>query len=185
MRILVINGYDVIGGAAIAAYRLCKGLQRFYNNVEILFAVGQKKSNDPMVFKTRKNEAEYYIEKCIDIVTNRLGLQYFWFPFSTKALLEQTNRFKPQIIYLRNIHGGYFKTSLIKDLSKNAPIVWTLSDMWSFTGHCAHTFGNMSWKYMESGCPDNNIYPAIGINTGKLPERLLAMPCNMLYFGKR
>ena len=39
--------------------------------------------------------------------------------------------------------------------------------MWSFTGHCAHSFGNMALKQMESGCPDLNIYPAIGINTDK------------------
>ena len=167
LRILTINAYDIIGGSAIAAYRLCKGLERFYNDVEIFFIVGQKGSYDPKVYCTRKRKIESYLEGTINNITNRFGLQYLWFPFSTKALLRHANKLKPDIIYLRNIHGGYFKTSLIKNLSTLAPIVWTLSDMWSFTGHCAHSFGNMSWKQMESGCSDLNIYPAIGLDTGK------------------
>ena len=167
MRILTINANDIAGGSAIAAYRLCKGLERFYNDIEIFFVVGQKGSYDQKIFSTRKRKIESYLEGIIDNITNRFGLQYFWFPFSTKALLLHANQLKPDIIYLRNIHGGYFKTSLIKKLSNLAPITWTLSDMWSFTGHCAHSFGNMAWKQMESGCPDLNIYPAIGLDTGK------------------
>ena len=167
MRILLINAEDVNGGAAVAAYRLSKGLERFYDDIEIFLAVGTKWSHDPRVFPTRQKGLQRIIENGLDICTNRLGLQYFCFPFSTSTLLRLARKLKPDIFYLRNIHGGYFKTSLIKDLTKMAPIVWTLSDMWSFTGHCAHSFGDMSWKYMKGGCPDVNIYPPIGINTGR------------------
>jgi len=167
MRILVINQSDLSGGAAIAAFRLCKGLERLYGDVETFFLVGLKISSEPNVFCTRKNFVEHYIEMLVNRVTNMLGFQYFWFPFSTKRILQHVKKVKPHIIYLCNIHGGYFKTSLLKNLSSFAPIVWTLSDMWSFTGHCAHSFGDMSWKRLESGCPDRKIYPAIGIDTGK------------------
>ena len=167
MRILVINQSDLSGGAAIAASRLCKGLEQLYGDVETFFSVGLKLSSDPNVFCTRKNFVEQYVEMLVNRVTSMLGLQYFWFPFSTTRILRQVRKVKPHIIYLRNIHGGYFKTSLLKNLSSFAPIVWTLSDMWSFTGHCAHSFGDMSWNRLESGCPDRKIYPAIGINTGK------------------
>ena len=167
MRVLVINTNDIVGGSAIAAYRLCKGLELFYNNVEFYFVVGNKRGNDSNVFCTRKKMREFWTERLLDKYTNKLGLQYFWFPYSSKSILYHVKKLAPDIIYLRNIHGGFFKTSLITKLSILAPIVWTLSDMWSFTGHCAHSFGDMSWKYMESGCPDLSIYPAIGINTGK------------------
>lgn len=167
MRILVINTNDIVGGSAIAAYRLCKGLESFYNSVEIYFVVGNKRSSDTNVFCTRKKAREFWIERLLNKYTNKWGLQYFWFPYSSKAISYHVKKLAPDIIYLRNIHGGYFKTSLINKLSKLAPIVWTLSDMWSFTGHCAHSFGNMAWKQMESGCPDLNIYPTIGLDTGK------------------
>jgi glycosyltransferase involved in cell wall biosynthesis len=167
LKILTINAYDIDGGSAIAAYRLCKGLERYYDDLEIHFMVGKKKSFDPKIYCTREKRIEDYIEKVIDNITNRFGFQYFCFPFSTKAILKHVYKLNPDIIYLRNIHGGYFKTSLIYKLNKFAPIVWTLSDMWSFTGHCAHSFGNMDWKQMKSGCPDLDIFPSIGLDTGK------------------
>ena len=165
MRILIINHADVQGGSAIAAYRLSKGLQR-HHGVESYFMVGVKKTADPNVFCTRKSQNEYYIEFALDRLTNALGLQYQFFPFSTRAILKKAEELKPDLIYLRNTHGGYFKTSLISKLSRIAPVAWTLSDMWSFTGNCAHAFGDDSWKRM-GGCKDKSIYPAIGLNTGK------------------
>lgn len=167
MRILVINSTDKIGGSAITSYRLCKGLKKFYDDVETFFSVGIKSTWDPNVLCTRNRGYEKYIERILDSLTNKFGFQYYWFPFSSKTLLQHLKTIQPDIVYLRNIHGGYFDTSLIKKLSKQAPIVWTLSDMWSFTGHCAHSFGDMSWKNMDCGCPDKSIYPAIGRDTGK------------------
>ena len=167
MKILVINLTDKIGGSAITTYRLCKSLEQFYDDIETFFAVGIKSTWDPKVFCTRTRGYERYIEKILDNVTNRFGFQYCWFPFSSKNILQRLQAIQPDIVYLRNIHGGYFDTSLIEKLSKQAPIVWTLSDMWSFTGHCAHSFGDMSWKNLDCGCPDKSIFPAIGRNTGK------------------
>ena len=167
MKILVINTWDIAGGSGIAAYRLCNGIERFHIDAEFFFAVGYKQSNDPRVFCTRKNLKQQLFERLIDRYTNKLGLQYIWFPFSSRAILKLARDLCPDVFYLRNIHGGYFNTALISKLSKMAPIVWTLSDMWSFTGHCAHSFGEMSWREMKSGCPDKRVYPAIGIDTGK------------------
>jgi glycosyltransferase involved in cell wall biosynthesis len=167
MRILAINASDITGGSAITGYRLCKSLERLFDSVEAFFVVGQKGSKDPKVFCTKKNLKQHYFERNIDKYTNKLGLQYFWFPFSSRMLLNLARELKPDIFYLRNIHGGYFDTSLIKRLSKYAPIVWTLSDMWSFTGNCIYSYENMAWKYMESGCSDIHSYPAIGMDTGK------------------
>jgi glycosyltransferase involved in cell wall biosynthesis len=67
---------------------------------------------------------------------------------------------------LHNIHGGYFKTSLIKELSKYAPIVWTLHDMWAFTANAAYTLGDDSWKSLKAGPSERKYFPQIGINTG-------------------
>lgn len=165
MKILIINAADIMGGSALAAYRLSKGLQK-YHGVESYFLVGVKRTADKNIFCTRRSQNEYYFEFALDRITNALGLQYQWFPFSSKTILKNAKELGPDLIYLRNIHGGYFQISLIKKLSQIAPIAWTLSDMWSFTGNCAHTFGDESWKYIK-GCRDNKIYPAIGINTGR------------------
>jgi glycosyltransferase involved in cell wall biosynthesis len=167
MKVLFINTTDISGGAAIAAYRLAKGLKS-YCSTNNYFLVAEKKSQDKNVFQTTANQLQRFTERIVGKITNIFGMQYQWFPFSTNTILKATLDLKPDIISLHNTHGNYFKTSLIKELSKLAPIVWTLHDMWSFTGNPAHTFGDESWKFMESPKNYKHIPPSIGINTGKL-----------------
>lgn len=164
MKILFINTSDISGGAAIAAYRLSKGLKKYYNT-DNYFIVGNKRTKDLNIFCTRENRYKKIIEVLINKILNKLGLQYLYFPFSTKAILKKAEELKPDIISLHNTHGWCFKTSLIMDLSKIAPIVWTLHDMWSFTGHCAYSFGCKKWQEKCYDCPSLNLYPSININT--------------------
>lgn len=165
MKILFINISDIIGGAAIAARRLGRGLEK-YHNTENFFVVRNKKSSDRNVFPTRKNQFEQTAERWFNIFSNMLGLQYQYLPFSPRVILQKTREIKPDIISLHNTLGGYFTTRLISELSKAAPIVWTLHDMWAFTGNAAHTFGDTSWMQMKNSPSNTRIFPSIGINTG-------------------
>jgi glycosyltransferase involved in cell wall biosynthesis len=165
VKILFINSQDISGGAAIAASRLATGLRRHYQT-ENYFLVGKKSSYDQLTFQTTTNEYQTYVERLIDMAFNRLGLLYQCFPFSSPNILKMAREIKPDVISLHNTHGGYFKTSLIRELSDIAPVVWTLHDMWSFTGNPAHTFGDESWRLMKNPPQYASTYPAIGINTG-------------------
>lgn len=166
MKILFINKYDTNGGAAIAAWRLHEALQKEYHT-QNAFLVGIKRSGYDFVHETRKKGVENMLEKGINFLLNQLGLQYIWFPFSTNNILKFAYSFKPDIIALQNIHGGYFDTTLIKKLSGIAPIVWTLHDMWAFTGNAAYTFGDESWKQMRGGKKEHKHFPPTGFNNGK------------------
>ena len=165
MKILFINKYDVTGGAGIAATRLAKGLGKFYQT-ENYFLVGIKRSNFNNVFETRKSGIQNTIERGTNLIFSLAGLQYKWFPFSTKTILEKAKEISPDVISLHNLHGGYFKTSLLIELSKIAPLYWTLHDMWAFTTNAAHTFGDESWKKLKAGKGENKRFPWIGLNTG-------------------
>ena len=59
---------------------------------------------------------------------------------ATKKLIRRIEEIKPDIIHLHNIHGYYLNYKILFNYLKttNIPIVWTLHDCWSFTGHCAH-----------------------------------------------
>ena len=164
MKILFINTYDNFGGAAIAAWRLSKGLKKYYSTRNI-FIVGNKKSEESNVFATTPSKIHWGIERIIDRITNKLGLQYQWFPFSRKTILKISKETKPDIISLHNSHGGYFEISLLKKLSKIAPIVWTLHDMWCFTGHCTHAYDCQKWQKGCGDCPALEQYPKIGRDT--------------------
>lgn len=83
---------------------------------------------------------------------------------ATMMFVEEIERISPDIIHLHNIHGYYLNYSILfKYLSEaNIPIVWTLHDCWSFTGHCPYfDFVNCDkWKYQCSNCIQRKKYPA-------------------------
>jgi glycosyltransferase involved in cell wall biosynthesis len=171
MRILFINAFESTGGAAKIASRLMKGLAEYYGT-ENHYLVRYKKSSDNKTQTTVSTFFEKAIERSLGKVTDLIGMQYLFYPFSSKKILQYAREIQPDIISLHNTHGGYFATPLLSKLSKIAPVVWTLHDMWSFTGNAAHTFGNTSWKQLKNDPHLRKIEPAIGINTG---ARLLRM----------
>ena len=82
----------------------------------------------------------------------------------TKRLISELDRIKPDIIHLHNIHGYYLNyKKLFNYLQKvNIPVVWTLHDCWSMTGHCTH-FESAKCDRWHSGCyncPLRKEYPS-------------------------
>lgn len=165
MRILYINTTDIAGGAAVVMQRLIRGLAEQYAT-EHLILVRDKQGKAATTKTILTSIFEKNTEKIIDRITRPLGLLYQYFPFSSKRILAAAKAYKPDVINIHNTHGGYFATPLIAKLSQIAPVVWTLHDMWSFTGNASHTFGNMSWKEMKNDPELKKIPPSIGINTG-------------------
>ena len=165
MKIAFINKYDTRGGAAIAALRLARGLE-LRHHTENRFLVGNKNSSDPRVLATRDPGWQQALERGINLVTGWLGFQYYFFPVSTPRILAELRRFRPEVISLHNIHGGYFDTGLLEKLGSLAPVVWTLHDMWAITANAAHSFGDENFKRMEPGKKENRSFPRTGINRG-------------------
>lgn len=82
----------------------------------------------------------------------------------TSRLIEKIKEYDPDIIHLHNIHGFYLDVEQLFRYLKTSgkPVVWTLHDCWSFTGHCAHFdyIGCMKWKTGCGSCPQyKNVYP--------------------------
>jgi len=132
---------------------------------ETYYFVADKSLDEETVFSTRR-KLSGLIEKVIDRILNGLGLQYQFFPFSSFFLVQRIKHLNPDVISLHNTHGGYFQTNVLRKISRIAPVIWTLHDMWSFTGNAAHTFGNESWKKLENDLLLTKVHPKIGINTG-------------------
>ena len=82
----------------------------------------------------------------------------------TKKLIESLNAYDPDLIHLHNIHGFYLDVEMLFAYLKQCgkPVVWTLHDCWSFTGHCAYfDFVECDkWKTTCEKCPQyRNSYP--------------------------
>jgi putative colanic acid biosynthesis glycosyltransferase len=82
---------------------------------------------------------------------------------ATKVFIEKVKILKPDVIHLHNIHGYYLNIELLFNYLKesNTPVVWTLHDCWSFTGHCAYYsyIDCGKWKTECNNCPQLSSYP--------------------------
>ena len=82
----------------------------------------------------------------------------------TKKLIESLKEYNPDLIHMHNIHGFYLNVEMFFEYLKQCgkPVVWTLHDCWSFTGHCAYfDFVECDkWKTSCEKCPQyRNSYP--------------------------
>ena len=81
----------------------------------------------------------------------------------TMNLVKQLKAFKPDLVHLHNLHGYYLNIEVLINALKelDVPVVYTLHDCWSFTGHCAHydSIGCEQWKTLCKYCPQTLQYP--------------------------
>ena len=83
---------------------------------------------------------------------------------ATEKFIEWVKEYNPDIIHLHNIHGYYINIEvLFKYLEKaDKPVVWTLHDCWTFTGHCAHYSYERCYRWRTGchNCPQKRTYPS-------------------------
>ncbi len=83
---------------------------------------------------------------------------------ATRRLVKVMQEYDPDIIHLHNVHGYYLHVPTLFRYLKECqkPVVWTLHDCWSFTGHCAHFdyHGCDRWQTGCYTCPQKDQYPA-------------------------
>ncbi len=141
MKILMISHSDTRGGAARAAYRLHKGLR--LKGLDSRMLVQQKFSGDINVSgPTTKIQKAAAIARLgmdrlpVELYRNRTKSLFSpaWVPFS--GILKKIQNIDPDIVHLHWIAGGMLR---IEDLALiKKPVLWSLHDMWAFTGGC-HT----------------------------------------------
>ncbi|MEH2191986.1 MAG: glycosyltransferase family 4 protein [Nostoc sp.] len=166
MNVLHINQSDIGGGAAIAGYRLHQGLLAQGINSRLLVG-GVKTSSDRVAAVPSKRRIENQLYR----FTGRSGLNYInvlgSFDIAKHSFYQEAD-----IINFHNLHTGYFNYLSIPSLTKNKPAVFTLHDMWSFTGHCAYSYDCDRWKIGCGKCPYPNEYPAIARDNTHLEWKL-------------
>lgn len=83
--------------------------------------------------------------------------------FATKKLIRKIDEIKPDVIQFQNIHGYYVNLEVLLSYiaEKNIPLIWSLHDCWSMTGHCSHfvSVGCEKWKTECYNCPLTKRYP--------------------------
>ena len=82
---------------------------------------------------------------------------------ATREFCAMIDAFQPDLVHLHNIHGYYLNIGMLMRYLKykDIPVVWTLHDCWSFTGHCAYfDFPKCDrWQDSCGNCPRLHDYP--------------------------
>ena len=139
MKILIVNISDIQGGAARAAYRLHKAL--LGSGIDSQMLVQSKSCDDFTVISAsaKVQKAVAMLRPTLDSLPVRLYknrtrtlFSPSWLGFS--GIVEKINKINPDIVHLHWICGGMMR---VEDIALiKAPIVWSLHDMWAFTGGC-------------------------------------------------
>ncbi len=103
---------------------------------------------------------DWFFHALMTRLTDKHGL---FSRLATKRLIRKIQKISPDIIHLHNIHGYYINFKILFEYLRktNIPIVWTLHDCWTMTGHCTHFeyAGCERWKTGCFDCPEKRSYP--------------------------
>lgn len=165
MKVLHINQSDIVGGAGIAGYRLHQGL--LHQGIDSKLLVGIMKTDDQRVESFRRSRIENQLSR----LTWRLGLNYINL-LSTFDIPQQKFYQDADVVNFHNLHSNYFNYLAISKLTASKPAIFTLHDMWSFTGHCAYSYDCHRWKTGCGKCPYPETYPVIKLDNTCLEWKL-------------
>jgi len=139
LNILIVNTHDLTGGAARAAYRLHCALLNAGIDSQMLVQVKVSDDYTVLTNETKIKKGLAKLRPILDAIPvkfykNRTKTLFSpaWVP--SLGLAERINALNPDVVHLHWINGGMLR---FEELTKiNAPIVWSLHDMWAFTGGC-------------------------------------------------
>lgn len=155
MKSVLLSTYDIQGGAAQAAYRLHQGLQEIGVTSQVL--VQNKTSDDSHVNgpRSKLNKTIAFLRPGIDglplaLYKKRTDDRYSlgWLP---ENRVQQINLIQPDIVNLHWVGSGFLRLENLRKIRQ--PIVWTMHDMWAFTGGCHYTDGCDRYLTQCGNCP--------------------------------
>lgn len=165
MKVLHINTSDKVGGAAIAAYRLHKALLK--NGIKSKMLVLNKITDEQEITAIITNKIKrIFLPELMSFFEQKKFRKYgnrenkimfsqgkYGFKMSEHPLVKEAD-----IIHLHWINNGMLSIKEIAKISqKGKKIVWTLHDMWPFTGGCHYSGNCFEYEKKCSNCKILNL----------------------------
>lgn len=159
MKVLQINSVCGIGSTGRIATDIHSILIKQGHESYIAYGRDLPKNCDNVIKIGTKTDNYLHVAK-----TRIFDKHGFGSKQATKEFINKVVDIDPDIIHLHNIHGYYINIEILFNYLKeaNKPVVWTLHDCWSFTGHCAYFdyVGCDKWKTECYNCPEKKAYPS-------------------------
>lgn len=151
MKIVHLNTYNNQSGASVAAKRLIQVQLEMGLASQLLYVKGNPADQNYIQLSNAFfNSKVSRIEQGINILSGSAkGFNSNY--LSSYKIIESIESLSPDIIHLHWINGGFIS---IESLSKlQIPIVWTLHDMWAFTGGCHYNGDCTKFRCRCAKCP--------------------------------
>jgi glycosyltransferase involved in cell wall biosynthesis len=155
LRTLILSTFDTCGGAARAAFRLHQGLRILGVDTQMLVQV--KSSDNVAVIAPRPNFRRDFakLRPSLDSLLLKLHPQHEATTFSPQwvpdFIDQKVKQSAPDVINLHWVCDGFLKIETLAKFKR--PIVWTLHDMWAFTGGCHYSQECDRYTVSCGNCP--------------------------------
>jgi len=158
MRVLLVNTSERIGGAAIAASRLLRALNRCGVEAEML--VRDKQTDNPRVITIADSPVQrlrFAADRAYIYLRNGLTRQNLFAIDTGRFGTDITRRpefRRADVVHLHWINQGLLSLRDVERICQSGKrVVWTMHDMWPFTGICHHADQCLLWKEACGNCP--------------------------------
>lgn len=156
MKVVQINATCGQGSTGKICVDISKLLTEQHIDNYILYCSGQ--SDYPLGIRCASNQ---YIKA--QALRSRISGNYgFHSAKSTKKMIAELERIRPDVVHLHNIHGHDCNLEILFHYFKkrNIKLFWTFHDCWAFTAYCPHFqfAGCDRWKTGCRNCPQRRIY---------------------------
>lgn len=158
MKLLLLNASANTGSTGRIAEEI--GLLAQQVNYEVQFAYGRQAVNSrlPLIKIGNQWDVRWH-----GVKSRLWDAHGFASCRATKALIEELESWKPDIVNIHNLHGYYIHIRILFEYLKRVqlPVVWTFHDCWPFTGHCSFfdRYDCHKWQTECHQCPNRKGYP--------------------------
>lgn len=157
MKVLHLSTQDIHGGAFRGAYWLHQGLRQ--QGVDSQMLVARKYSDDPTVHlptaasisRVTMRWRNWREDQARNRYPNRPQDATFSPAIASAHLQGAIKRLAPALLHLHWVAGAFVKPSDLPTWQR--PLVWTLRDMWPFTGGCHYSQECVRYQASCGRCP--------------------------------
>ncbi len=179
MKIVIINKSDSTGGAAVVSFRLMQALRRA--GADARMVVVEKLTDSPFVAEAaspRRCKIPFLMERLKIFVENGFNRSTL-FKIDTASdgldLLDNPVVKDADVVMLNWVNQGMLSLKGIGNLSAaGKKIIWTMHDMWCFTGICHHSGECSQYEEVCEKCPllKGALYPGLAKEVQKRKSKL-------------
>ncbi|RHP34976.1 glycosyltransferase [Lachnotalea sp. AF33-28] len=156
-RLLFINTLYEAGGAERVTRQLFEGAKRYGYEAHMILGRGRMPDAPGLVlYRSLPLRLMNVVYKKF---TNNARV---YDPYSRYRIIKYVKKHHIDLVHLNNMHGNYVGLETIRELTKLCKVVWTLHDMWAFTGHCTQSSECDKWRMGECyNCGHRDYQPPI------------------------